>query len=92
MLTCLLIEPLVTGEAMLCGISAGKQGGMTHSGKGIGMAIMSIGIYYTIVHQIAESGLPKTLAEALREVTSQLVHCDLQDELDIVGMSDRSDR
>jgi hypothetical protein len=92
MSTCLLIEPLVTGKAMLCGMSAGKQRGMAHSGKGIGMAIVGIGIYHTIVHQVSESGLCKTLAQALREVTSQLVHCDLQDELDIVGIGCRTSK
>ncbi len=74
------IRPFIADEPVRCCVAAGKQRGVAGRGEGGGMAIMGIGKYSAVIHQITDAVGPEALLESPRHVAPQLVDRQKQNE------------
>ena len=74
------VEPDIGHHPVSGGHCAGGQRYMTHDGLGIGVLVMSISVFDTLLHQITKPAFTEHVDIASRQITTQGVNGDLQDQ------------
>jgi len=80
-----LINPIVGDDAVPGGICAGRQGRVAHGGFSVGVPVMGIDVPSALFHQIAESPIGETIGVTPGQITTQLIHGDLQHQTRGIG-------
>jgi hypothetical protein len=76
---CFAIEPNVGDHPMHGRVSPCGQGGVVYYCFCVGMPMVCVGKYRAIFQQIIEAVISHARAEAVDQVTTELVNCDLED-------------
>src|SRR4029077_6521467 len=71
-----LVPPFVGGDAVAVAVSPGEERGMSWSGAGVGVVVITVREVGTMVEEEAEAGVAELVAVALEVVGAELVDDD----------------
>jgi len=81
----LAVEPKIAHHAMGRGVRAGRERRVSDDRLRVRMRMMRVSVNDTILPKVPKSSFAETVVIARRQVTSQLIHRDLQNESRPVG-------